>query len=209
MDDLVKEFQKVVSGALAPQSVRGPGAGKAAAFRRQAVTAWFAWVQEFYCDAVGLTIGGPCFLKSFSHFFRTRSNDQYYLPRDEQLKRKHPVTWLRTKMLVDRARKHGYGGLADAVEKAWAETAQAIGVTEDYGGMWRDEFFAPLRQTLDDMIEESRPPAHRPEDVTVAESAARFTPVQLCNLAWQKFETASPTYRSWERTAIESFLKSN
>ena len=44
-----------------------------------------AWVQEFYCDAVGITIGGPSFLKSFSHFFRTRSNDQYYVPRDEQL----------------------------------------------------------------------------------------------------------------------------
>jgi len=61
---------------------------------------------------------------------------------------------------------------------------------------------------LDDMIEESQPYVHRPEDVTVVESAT-FTPVQLCNLAWQKFETASPTYRSWERTAIESFLKSN
>ena len=39
MDDLVKEFQKVVSGALAPQSMRGAGAGKVAAFRRQVVTA--------------------------------------------------------------------------------------------------------------------------------------------------------------------------
>jgi hypothetical protein len=209
MDDLVKEFQKVVSGALAPQSMRGAGAGKAAAFRRQAVTAWYAWAQEFYCDAVGITIGGPCFLKSFSHFFRTRSNDQYYLPRDEQLKRKHPVTWLRTKMLVDRARKYSYGDLADAVEKAWAETAQAIGVQEDYEGTWLNDFFVPLRKTLDDMIEESNPPEHRPEDVAVQESTLAFTPVQLCNLAWQKFESTSPTYRSWERSAIESFLKSN
>ncbi len=209
MDDLVKEFQKVVSAALAPQSMRGAGAGKAAAFRRQVVTAWFAWVQEFYCDAVGMTIGGPSFVKSFSHFFRTRSNDQYYVPREEQLKRKHPVTWLRTKMLVDRARKYGYTQLADAVEKAWEETAKAIGVQEDYEGTWKDDFFVPLRQTLDDMIEESGPPEHGPEDITVVESAAKFTPVQLCNLAWQKFETASPTYRSWERGAIESFLKSN
>jgi hypothetical protein len=210
MDDLVKDFQAVVARALAPKSVRSrAGASRSSTFRRQVVTAWYAWAQEFYCDAVGITIGGPCFLKAFSHFFRTRSNDQYYVPRDQQLVRRHPVTWLRTKMLVDRARKHGMTALADGVERAWAETARVLGVHEDYEGTWLDDFFVPLRQTLDDMIEESSPPEHGPEDVAVAESAARFTPVQLCNLAWQKFETASPTYRSWERTVIETFLKSN
>ncbi len=173
------------------------------------MTAWFAWVQEFYCDAVGITVGGPCFLRAFSHFFRTRSNDQYYVPREDQLQRKHPVTWLRTKMLLDRARKYGFDQLADAVEKAWQETATAIGVQEDYEGTWLDDFLVPLRETLDNMIEESQPPAHRPEDVTVTESAATFTPVQMCNLAWHKFETASSAYRSWERAAIEAFLKSN
>jgi hypothetical protein len=210
MNDLVEEFQKVVAAKLAPRSVRDRSrAGKPAAFRRQLVTAWSDWVQEFFCDAVGITIGGPCFLKAFSHFFRTRSNEHYYVPRDKQLQRKHPVTWLRTKMLVDRARKHGMDQLADAVEVVWAETARVLAIQEDYEGTWSDDFFMPLRQALDDMIEESQPPQHRPEDVTVSESAATFTPVQLCNLAWHKFETAAVTYRSWERTAIEAFLKSS
>jgi hypothetical protein len=209
MDDLVKEFQRVVSAALTPRSIRGSGAGKAAAFRQQVVTAWFAWVQEFYCDAVGITIGGPCFLKAFSHFFRTRSNDQYYVPRDEQLRRRHPVTWLRTKMLVDRARKHGFNDLADAVAKGWAETAKAIGIQEECEGTWTGDFFIPLRQTLDDMLEESQPYTHKPEDINVSESARSLTAVQLCNLAWTKFEVASATYRSWERGAIDNFLKSS
>jgi len=209
MDDLVQEFQKVVSGALAPQSMRGAGSVKATAFRRRVVTAWFAWVQEFYCDAVGITVGGPAFLKAFSHFFRTRSNDQYYVPREDQLQRKHPVTWLRTKMILDRARKFGFDELADSVKEAWQETATAIGVQEDYEGTWKDDFLIPLRETLDNMIEESQPPQHRPENITVVESAETFTPVQICNLAWQKFETAPANYRSWERTAIDGFLKSN
>ncbi len=208
MDDLVKDVQRVVSAALAPRSVRGSGV-KASAFRQQVVTAWFAWVQEFYCDAVGITIGGPCFLKAFSHFFRTRSNDQYHVPREEQLRRRHPVTWLRTKMLVDRARKHGLNALADDVEKGWAETAKAIGVQEEYEGTWSESFFVPLRQALDDMIEESQPSVHRPEDVIVSEAAPSLTAVQLCNLAWAKFETTSATYRSWERMAIDGFLKSS
>ena len=209
MDDLVKDFQRVVAGALAPRSIRGSGAAKAAAFRQQVVTAWFAWVQEFYCDAVGIMIGGPSFLEAFSHFFRTRSNDQYYVPREEQLRRRHPVTWLRTKMLVDRARKHGLNELADAIETGWAETAKAIGIQEEYEGTWSNDFFIPLRQTLDDMIEESQPPVHKPEDISVAESASSPTAVQLCNLAWMKFEAASGAYRAWERTAIEGFLKSS
>jgi hypothetical protein len=112
-------------------------------------------------------------------------------------------------MLVDRARKHGHNDLADAIEKGWAETAKAIGIQEDYEGTWSEDFFVPLRQTLDDMLEESQPPAHKPEDVNVSESAAVFTAVQLCNLAWHKFEKASATYRSWERTAIQGFLTSS
>jgi len=209
MDDLVKEFQRVVAAALAPRSIRGSGAARTATFRQQVVTAWFAWVQEFYCDAVGITIGGPSFVKAFSHFFRTRSNDQYYVPREEQLRRRHPVTWLRTKMLIDRARKHGHNDLADSVERGWTETANAIGIHEDYEGTWSDDFFIPLRETLDNMLEESQPQSHRPEDVNGLEACAAPTVVQLCNLAWGKFESEPPTYRSWERTAIESFLKSN
>ncbi|MBY0459395.1 MAG: hypothetical protein K2V38_18880, partial [Gemmataceae bacterium] len=208
MDDLVKEFQRVVSTALAPRSIRGGIGTKAASFRQQVVTSWFAWVHEFYCDAVGITVGGPCFLKAFSHFFRTRSNDQYYVPRDEQLRRKHPVTWLRTKMLVDRARKHGHANLADEVEKGWVETAKAIGVQEEYEGTWSEDFFIPLRKMLDDMLEESQPTLHRPEDVKVSETSTSLTAIQLCNLAWSKFEAAPSTYRSWERAAIEGFLKS-
>ena len=209
LDELVKDFQTVVAATLAPKSVRSrAGASRSSSFRRQVVTAWYGWAQEFYCDSVGITVGGPCFLKAFSHYFRTRSNDQYYVPRDVQLQRRHPVTWLRIRMLVDRARKHGMHVLADGVQDAWAKTAEVLGVQEDYEGTWAEDFFLPLRQMLDDMIEESQPYAHRPEDVTVVESAT-ITRVQLCNLAWQKFETASPTYRSWERTAIETFLKSN
>ena len=172
------------------------------------MTAWYTWAQEFYCDAVGITVGGPCFVKAFSHFFRTRSNDQYYVPREEQLQRRHPVTWLRTKMLVDRARKFGLHTLADAVEDAWAETARVLGIQEDYEGTWLEDFFLPLRQMLDDMIEESQPYAHQPADVDLP--AGRATPlsaVQLCNFAWSKFEADAKGYRAWEKDAIDSFLR--
>ena len=210
MKDLVEEFQKVVKTALTPRSVRGrSSSSQGASFRRKVVPAWFAWVQEFFCDAVGLTIGGPSYLKAFSHYFRTWSNDQYYIPRDEQLKSRHPVTWLRIKMLADRARKHQHTQLADTVVQAWAETAQVIGIQEDYEGTWLEDFLIPLRQTLDDMIEEAQPYEHRPQDVTPPDQAANLNPVQVCNCAWNQFEANPSTYRAWERETIERFLKSN
>lgn len=136
MDELVKDFQAMVASTLTPKSVRSKAAAnRSASFRRQVVIAWYAWAQEYYCDAVGITMGGASFLKSFSHSFRTRSSDQYYVPRDQQLQRRHPVTWLRTKMLVDRAHKHGMHTLADGVQDAWAETARVLGVQEDYEGI--------------------------------------------------------------------------
>jgi hypothetical protein len=209
MDELVKDFQKIVAGALAPKSVRRrAGAIRSSSFRKQVVTAWYTWAQEFYCDAVGITVGGPCFIKAFSHFFRTRSNDQYYVPRDEQLKRRHPVTWLRTKMLADRARKYGLHTLADGVQDVWAETARVLGIQEDYEGTWSEDFFLPLRQMLDDMIEESQPYAHQPADVNLpAGQAKQLSPVQLCNVAWSKFEADGKGYRAWEKDAIDSFLR--
>jgi hypothetical protein len=209
MDDLVKEFQKIVAAALAPKSLRGrSGASRSAAFRKQVVSAWYAWAQEFYCDAVGITVGGPSFLKAFSHYFRTRSNDQYHVRREEQLQRKHPVTWLRTKMLVDRARKHGFEELAGAVEDAWARTGHLLGIEEDYEGTWSEDFFLPLRKMLDDMIEESQPYRHQAGDLALPPDDTRaLPPVQHCNVAWHRFETDGKAYRAWEKTAIETFLR--
>ena len=150
-------------------------------------------------------MGGPCFLKAFSHFFRMRSNDQYYVPRDEQLQRRHPVTWLRTKMLVDRARKYGLHTLADGVQNVWPRRPSR-GVQEDYEGTWSEDFFLPLRQMLDDMIRGICSQSHQSADVIVpAGHAKSLSPVQLCNIAWNQFEAEGKSYRAWEKDAIDLF----
>jgi hypothetical protein len=74
--------------------------------------------------------------------------------------------------------------LADAVEKGWAETAKAIGIQEEYEGTRSEDFFIPLRQTLDDMIEESQPSPHKSEDIDVSETASSLTAVQRSRLRW-------------------------
>ncbi len=98
--------------------------------------------------------------------------------------------------------------LADGVQDVWAETARILGIQEDYEGTWSEDFFLPLRQMLDDMIEESQPYAHQPADVKLpVEQAKPLSPVHLCNVAWRKFEADRTGYRAWEKDAIDSFLR--
>jgi hypothetical protein len=54
MDELVKEFQTTVRACLTPRTIPdGRSATQGKSFRRRVETIWFAWVQEFFCDAVG------------------------------------------------------------------------------------------------------------------------------------------------------------
>jgi hypothetical protein len=208
MDDLVREFLIAVSNHVAPQVIRDPStSGRDDEFRVRLLDRWYLWAQEIFCDAVGLCIGGPSFLKALSHFLCTRSPEQYYVPRERQLQQGHPVTWIRIKMLVDLARKFGYTALADQIERAWSETATALRIREDYGGTWYDEFFMPLRNVVDDMLEEAQPLQTNRAAVNPSSHEDYDDPIWLLNLAWHVFETDSKTYKSWEREAIRKYLQ--
>lgn len=199
LDDLVGEYQQRVAKVLAPTTVRDRGRSTTdEGFQRTVAEAWYTWTQEVYCDAVGLTIGGEGYLKAFSHYFRFRSAQEYYLPRRDQLLRRHPVTRIRTTMLVDRAKQLGFNEAASDVAETWDMTARALAIREDYEGTWGDELFAPLRKTIDDMLEESSPVSclALPEDA----------PVAIINEAWKRFEKNEPQFAEWEKAAIDSYL---
>ena len=80
---------------------------------------------------------------------------------------------------------------------------------EDYEGTWADEFFLPLRKTLDDMLEESQPVDYRNAVGNQSAVAHADNPTALLNEAWEQFEQSPATYRAWERASIEAFLKSH
>ena len=201
LDDLVHEFQSTVARTLAPKTLRDRGGAHPDDSVRQAiVSSWYSWAQEIYCDAVGLTMGGASFLKAFSHYFRFRSVKDYYRPRDEQLQSRHPVTRLRTRLLLDRAREYGLQSIADNVEEVWILTAQLLEVDEDYEGTWVESLYLPLRRTLDDMIEETQPQDFRQRD--------EASPLTLIDEAWTRFETYTEGFSDWERAAIDELLRS-
>ncbi len=199
LDDLVGEYQQRVAKALAPTTVRDRGPSTTdEGFQRAVAEAWYSWTQEVFCDAVGLATGGEGYLKAFSHYFRFRSSQEYYLPRRDQLARRHPVTRIRTTMLLDRARQLGFDEAASEVAEAWDETARILSIREDYEGTWTDELFVPLRKTIDDMLEECSPVSC----LALPDGA----PVGLVNEAWRRFERGDQDFPEWERSAAGRLL---
>jgi hypothetical protein len=92
------------------------------------------------------------------------------------------------------------------VDAGWHATASLLGAREDYEGMWSDGFFAPLRDTLDDMVEECHPRPFGADDLSGDFSAG--SPLHLLNRAWTEFQAEPDKYRAWEKSAIEAFLQS-
>lgn len=209
MDELVKEFQEAVANVLAPMTVRrGPLAEQQDDFRDRVVLAYYEWCQEFYCDAVGLTIGGPSFLHAFTNYFRLQGMREFYVPRGDLVARNHPVGWLRVRLLADRAEKLGFRAEAARDHEAWRLTADLMHVTEDYEGTWSDELFRPLQATLDDMLVETSPRAlGTAESEPQGETCSGLTPPAVLNLAWARFESDAGSYPDFESEAIEYLQK--
>src|ERR1051326_2347954 len=69
MDALVTELQLKIDELLEPMSQRNdPKARVQKEFQATVTATWYKWTQELYCDAVGLTMVGPAFLRAFTGF---------------------------------------------------------------------------------------------------------------------------------------------
>ena len=137
MDDLVRSLQQTISEYLEPSVQRDDAHAKREQKQRsEIVESWFEWTHEIFCDAVGLVIGGPAFAHPFSMYFRMLGRDEYYLKPKYLEGRAHPVTWLRVRLIVDRARRMGFSELAASLESIWLTIANQMSVTEDYYGFY-------------------------------------------------------------------------
>jgi hypothetical protein len=213
MDELVKALQKVIAQFLQPSAQRDDRHAQSEAKRRSVIVeTWYEWAHELFCDAVGFQMAGPAFGYSFSMYFRVLMRDQYHLPPEQLEHREHPVTWLRIKLLADRARRIGFEADANVLEDTWNKIAASMGVVEDYYGFYIDELLPSIQQTIDDMIIEAEPRAFEAHEVSAAEllrldSISRPTSaVQLLNQAWRIFLNYEDTYTEWEKKAIEVLM---
>jgi hypothetical protein len=208
MDDLVKEIQKVVGDALTPLSQHNDRHAAALDARRElVVNRWFDWAQEVFCDAVGLTIGGPAYLYAFSEYCNTLSRGDFYLPGEDLGKSPHPVPLLRIRLLVRRARELGWREAADAVEAEWDTVAQVIKVTEDYHGFFEDVMGDDIHRIIGDMLTVADLRLCPPEDLDLKRlPVPGDTPVAVLNAAWIQYRAKPDIYHNWERESILAYL---
>ena len=205
MDDLVADLQRDIEQILLPVSQRNDQhADVQAAALQKVVDAWYLWAQEFFCDAAGLTIGGPCFLKSFSEFMLRLQPGDFYSPAEELGKSSHPPTWLRIQALVRRARTLGYDDLATAVETSWSSVGSALRTRTDYHGFYEPEFESIVSRTIDDMLIEVAA-----RSCSVEEShgngwqAAPTNMVALLNEAWRLNQISPADFPGWEKDVLQ------
>ncbi len=208
MDDLVGALQRAIARHLEPASRRNDRHAEEQARQRQRiVNAWYSWVQEFFCDAVGLLIGGPAFLQAFAAYLSMLAPGDFGLAPEDLQQSTHPITWLRIQALVERARGLGYHAAADAVERQWRTVAGAVGAREDYHGFYDSTIGAELRRTVDDMLVEADPRACTADEAAAGDwCAATDTPIRLLNWAWQTYLDNPDDYRDWEHGIVQGWL---
>ena len=93
--------------------------------------------------------------------------------------------------------------MADELDAVWQKTANTLGINENFEGTWSDRYFIPLRQTLNDMLVETKP-------YNFTENTAQHNsgPLKLLENAWLQFEKDPSSYKSWERQATQKYLNS-
>ena len=209
IDDLVFDLQREVGTFLTPHSHRGDNYSDRQRTQREAIVrTWYGWAQELFCDAIGLHIGGPSFLRASSSYLSNLSRGDFYLPMEKLRDSSHPVTWLRIKLLLTQARTRGLHAEAEEIEEEWESVAGIIGVTEDYHGFYDETLNPAIYQMLEDAIIEVAPREYLNSEIeeSIAVPTALESPVTLLNRAWAAFSSDDIEYQAWESEAIETWL---
>jgi len=208
LDDLVAELQENVADMLRPLSQRNDRyAEDQAQHRQRIVNTWYAWAQELFCDAVGFTIGGPCYLYAFSHYLNMLHTDDFYQQPQDLALSSHPVTWLRIRFLTERAAAAGFTEIARDIDREWRGFAHMMGIVEDYHGFYHERLHSSVTQTIEDMLVETAPRPYTPEEAAGGGWDPNVdSPIRLLNWAWQCYLADPDGYPAWEPDQIQEFL---
>jgi hypothetical protein len=167
------------------------------------VTAWYRWTQELFCDAVGFTIGGPCFLEAFSAFLSRLVEGDFHRPPERMPGSAHPVTALRVHFLARQAASAGFEALAERVRREWRTIRDALGVAEEFHGSYEAVLDTTVERIVGDMLIEADPRPYTEQEASGGDWVPqRDTPVRLLNWAWQVHASDPAGYRAWEARQV-------
>lgn len=208
MDDLVVELQEDALHLLQSSRYRNDLYSHAQAqTRREIANTWYAWTQELFCDAVGLTMGGPSYLYAFSSYLHTLQESDFRREPAMLKESLHPPRWLRVQFLVRRANHLNLTNVAREIVSEWESVQALLGITEDYYGYYSPDLDKSIDETIDDMMIETDPRRFDVNEISASQWDPTCTPILLLNLAWQVYRNNPNTYISWEQDILSKFFR--
>lgn len=207
IDDLIREFQILVLRKLSlPLASNDRYHQQQLAKHRRIALTWYSWLSELFCDAVGFQIGGPSYLRSFSFALTSMQREDFRIEQEFIMGSTHPVPWLRVQLLAKRAEAEGFVDLAKRVRTTWSETALALGIEEDYYGMYDEILEDDVTQIINDMLVETNPRSYTETELATTSANVLTSPIRLLNKAWEMYEAKPDTYLEWEKQVISQYL---
>jgi len=208
MDDLVVELQEDALYLLQSSRYRNDLYSHAQAqTRREIANTWYAWTQELFCDAVGLTMGGPSYLYAFSSYLHTLQESDFRREPEMLQESLHPPRWLRVQFLVRRADRLNLTTITKEIISEWQKVQALLGIAEDYYGYYSPDLDKSIDETIEDMLIETNPRQFDLNEISSSRWDPTCTPILLLNLAWQVYRNNPNTYVSWEQDILSKFFR--
>ena len=202
MESLVREFQTKLIEILKPPVSQSDKKYQSYLDKAsEIVETWREWMEELFCDAVGLTIGGKSYMLAFSHFIRLGGVKEFFVSEKYLAKRSHPVSLLRIRFLAMRARKMGLHNEADELLKEWFEIRDTLKINEDYFGYFEDSYTNDITNLIDDMLVEANPVKF---DENLNHMSVNY--LKLINMSWEVFLKDPETFDTWEFEKTKEIL---
>jgi hypothetical protein len=207
MDSLAAELQEDVLHLLQSSRYRNdPYSQEQAQTRREIAYTWYAWIQEMFCDAVGLTMSGPSYLYAFSFYLHELQESDFRRQPDMLRGSLHPPRWLRIQFLAHRAESLGLATLADEIVQEWESVRDLLEIVEDYYGYYSPDLDNAIEETLDDMLTEANPRQWTNSEISADQwNSDTDTPIQLLNWAWRVYRDDPTGYTVWEKSLIKRY----
>lgn len=209
MDALVKDLQVSIFDMLTPLSQRNDRHAEEAAKKQKAVVnRSFLLKLLQYTENAYRYAGPPIVSPTASQKISWAQSNHLYRVSEDLERSKHPVTWLRIRLLVHRARKMGLSETALRVEREWETLARVMQIDEDYHGFYEDTMEDEVHRAINDMLAEASPREFLQEEI-MSEDQVRSddSSVTLVNQAWRIHNTQPDAYAEWEKNAIKAYLE--
>lgn len=210
LDTRVGQLQRTIDNELSPRSVRNDSRSQVELrSREKIVSVWYQWSQEFFCDAVGLTIAGPSYMNAFSSHLQLLGVGDFPSHEDSDGST-HPPTRLRIDLLAERGKRLGLARQSEKVLTEWREISSSVGFCDDYLGFFTSEMSHEVHACVDDMLRICDPYRFTPSDLEPCSTSdiASSNPIRLMNTAWHIYEQSEEEFRVWEQ-ACERYFAAN